>query len=92
VKITSNPAKRQATLADRGLDFNDAAFVFADRTIEFEDLRKPYPERRFVSVGHLHGRMVIVVWTPTPQGRHVISMRKCNDREQTKYGVRFDGE
>jgi uncharacterized DUF497 family protein len=33
----------------------------------------------------LHGRMVIVVWTPRGEDRHVMSMRKANDREQAKY-------
>jgi uncharacterized DUF497 family protein len=34
--------------------------------------------------------MVMVVWTPHREERRVISMRKCNAREQAKYGPRFD--
>jgi hypothetical protein len=34
--------------------------------------------------------MVMVVWTPRKEARHVISMRKCNDREKTIYQKRFD--
>jgi len=32
--------------------------------------------------GFLADRMVMVVWTPRKEARHVISMRKCNDREK----------
>ncbi|MFZ0604911.1 MAG: BrnT family toxin [Roseiarcus sp.] len=31
----------------------------------------------------------MVVWTPRGDARHIISMRKCNAREQTKYGQRL---
>jgi ribosomal protein L34 len=34
-------------------------------------------------------RMVIVVWTPTEDGRRIISMRKANDREQARYSHRL---
>jgi uncharacterized protein len=34
--------------------------------------------------------MVMIVWTPRDNTRHVISMRKCNDREKEIYQERFD--
>jgi uncharacterized protein len=37
--ITYDPAKRDWTLRERGLDFNDAAKVFAGLTIDIPDLR-----------------------------------------------------
>ena len=36
-KIALDPAKPQAAPDDRGLNFADAAFVFADQTITVED-------------------------------------------------------
>jgi hypothetical protein len=42
-----------------------------------------------MTVGHLRGRMVIVVWTARGDARHVISMRKANDREQARFANRF---
>jgi uncharacterized DUF497 family protein len=33
--------------------------------------------------------MVMVVWTPRDEARHVISMRKCNEREKAIYQKRF---
>jgi uncharacterized protein len=90
VKVTFDPAKRQAALDDRGLDFADAEIVFGGLTLTVQDTRKDYGEDRFQTVGYLAGRMVMVVWTPRGQARHVMSMRKCNEREQTIYQKRFD--
>jgi uncharacterized DUF497 family protein len=56
VTITFNPDKRAATLADRGLDFQDAAIVFGGRTYTLEDRRFAYPERRYQTIGFLAGR------------------------------------
>jgi len=92
VKITFDPAKRETTLRERGLDFADAAKVFAGVTIDIPDLRRDYGEVRTISVGHLNGRMVIVVWTPRGGARQVISMRKANDREKARYGQRHEEE
>lgn len=90
MKITCDPAKRAATLAERGLDFGDAVEVFAGDTLDFPDNRRDYGELRVVTVGHLRGRMVIIVWTPRGGARHVISMRKANAREKARFGKRFE--
>ena len=39
MRITFDPAKRDATLAERGLDFADAAIVFSGTTLEVEELQ-----------------------------------------------------
>lgn len=90
MEITFDPAKRQAALTERGLDFVDAAIVFAGLTITVEDLRREYGETRYQTVGFPADRMVMVVWTPRGEARHVISMRKCNGREKAIYQERFD--
>ena len=89
MKITCDPAKRAATLIDRDVDFLDAEQVFAGRTLTVQDTRRAYGEARFQTVGFLAGRMVMVVWTPRGDARHVISMRKCNAKEQKRYSRRF---
>lgn len=91
MRITFDPAKRAATLELRGLDFLDAEKVFADRTYTQVDRRIDYGELRYQTVGFLNGRMVMLVWTPRPPDeRHVMSMRKCNDREQKAYRQRLE--
>ena len=91
MKITFDSAKRLQTLADRKVDFEDAAQVFAGHTLTVKDDRFDYGEDRFQTLGFLAGRMVMIVWTPRGDARHVISMRKCNDREQARYAHRFEG-
>jgi len=75
MRITFDPAKRAKTLADRGLDFADAAKIFAGMTLEVEDTRKDYGETRIICFGYLEGRMVVVGYTPRGSGRHVFSMK-----------------
>ena len=86
MRISYDPAKRELTLKERGLDFMKAAEVFAGHHFTTEDLRHPYPEPRWISVGLLDHRMVIVVWTARGDTeRRIISMRKANEREQARF-------
>ena len=82
MRITFDPAKRDKALSERGLDFDDAALIFAGVTLEIEDTRKDYGEVRVICYGMLEGRMVVVGYTPRGAGRHIFSMRKANEREQ----------
>jgi len=84
MRITFDTAKRARTLKERGLDFADAAEVFAGSTLTLLDDRSDYGEARFQTYGVLAGRLVVVVWTPRGKARRVISMRKCNGREEKK--------
>ena len=63
--------------------------MFDGLSITFEDDRFAYPEARFATYGLLDGRMVAVIWTEAPAGRRIISMRKANEREQSKYRGRL---
>jgi uncharacterized DUF497 family protein len=89
VRITYDRVKRDRTLAERGLDFEDAAVVFKGITVEVVDERKSYGERRIICYGLLQGRMVVVGYTPRDRARHVFSMRKANLREQARLAPLF---
>jgi uncharacterized protein len=90
VKITFDPAKRGATLKHRGLDFADAAEVFAGDFVVIPDDRRHYRELRLISAGFLRGRMVVMVWTPRGDARHIISMRYCHGKEEKVWRKRMD--
>jgi uncharacterized DUF497 family protein len=90
ILISFDPDKRNRTLAERGLDFADSVQVFEGPTYRFPDDRRDYAEERTVTVGYLDGRMVVIVWTPRGAIRHIISMRKANDREQKRYRKYLD--
>lgn len=89
-KITFDPAKRDRTLRERGLNFLDADQVFDGLMLESPDDRRDYGELRMMTVGYLRRRMVIVCWTPRGDARHVFSMRKANDREKANYGAEIE--
>jgi uncharacterized protein len=89
MRISYDLAKRAITLAERGLDFEDAVAVFEGETVEIEDTRRDYGEQRFICYGLLAGRMVVVGYTPRGAVRHIFSMRKANEREQTRLAPYF---
>lgn len=89
MKIEYDPAKRAATLAARGLDMADAGAMYEAPHLTFPDRRQDYGEERWVTVGFVEDRLVVVVWTPRGDAMRVISMRKANGREERRYGERL---
>ena len=84
MRITFDLAKRRAALAERGLNFADAAHVFEGPTLEVEDRRRDYGETRIICFGYLAGRMVVIGYTQRGTARRVFSMRKANAREKAR--------
>ena len=84
MRITCNPAKREWTLRERGLDLRRAKEVFAGLHLTRADERRDYGEPRFISAGWLKERLVVLVWTPRGKARRIISMRHCHEREAKK--------
>lgn len=83
---TWDEAKRVKTLAERGLDFADAEQVFLQpKRFTISDARRNYGEPRFITMGMLQDRVVVVVWTPRDGDRRIISMRKANAREVRQF-------
>jgi uncharacterized DUF497 family protein len=91
MEIEFDPVKRDETLRRRNLDMADAAIVLTGPTLTIPDDRYDYGEDRFITIGKLHERMIILVWTMREDAYRIISMRKANDREQEEYGSRLAG-
>jgi len=68
-----------------------AAEMFDSDVLTVPDERLDYGEPRFITIGRLDRRMVVLVWTPRGGDRCIISMRKANEREQAAYGSRLGG-
>ena len=56
-------AKSDANLDERGFDFAFASLIFDGLTVEVEDRRKDYGERRVVAIGVADGVHLTVVYT-----------------------------
>ena len=84
MRITCDPAKRELTLQERGLDMHRASEVFAGPHFTRADDRQDYGEPRFITAGWLDSRLVVFAWTPRGTARRIISMRHCHEREAKK--------
>ncbi|NET57555.1 MAG: BrnT family toxin [Symploca sp. SIO2E6] len=82
MQFTWHEPKRQSNLKKHGVDFNDAERVFSGPTFTFEDDRMPYGEQRWVTLGLLGMRVIVIVHTETKDEIRIISMREADKNEQ----------
>jgi uncharacterized DUF497 family protein len=80
--------KRQKALDAGRPDFADVERIDFSAAQTGPDLRKDYGEMRYLTTGYLDGRLVVVCWTPRNGRTRIISLRKANDREITRYQTR----
>lgn len=78
--------KRQSNLLKHGLDFRDAFRVFDFFVLTALDVRQDYGEDRWVSVGMLEGRYVVLIHADAPnETPRLISFRKATTHERARY-------
>jgi uncharacterized protein len=82
--------KNQSNLEKHGLDFQDAELIFSGKVITFIDDRYDYGEKRFITLGEVENRIVVVVHTQRGFTVRIISMRKANEREKKIYFKRLE--
>ena len=85
MKITFDPAKSASNEVVRGLPFALAEHFDWSTAAIVEDTRADYGERRFQAVGFLDEHLCMLVFTPRNEAVHVISLRRANHRERTRY-------
>ena len=78
--------KNQSNINKHGFDFADAHRIF-DLPIFIDiDDREDYGEDRWVGIGLLDGRVIVVVYTePDRETIRIISLRKALSYEQRHY-------
>lgn len=82
MRYTWDEAKRRRTLERRGLDFSRVREVFDGPTFTVEDERWDYSEDRWVTIGLLDYKVVVIVHTESDDEIHVISLREATRNEQ----------
>jgi uncharacterized protein len=88
VKLSYDPVKRDTTLTERGLDFEDASAVIdGPNALTAVDDRLDYGEERLVTYGWLRNVAVALVWTKRDDGRRIISMRRMHEEETDHVGL-----
>ena len=74
--------KNRENIRKHGLDFADAPMAFDGPVLARLDTRQDYGEDRWVGIGLIHGRVVVLVFAqPRPEAIRVISLRKATKRE-----------
>lgn len=87
VPVTYDPAKSKRNEAERGLAFGLADEFDWSTALIAEDTRKDYGERRYQAIGMIGEDLHMLIFTPRDGAVHVISLRRANQRERTRYGT-----
>ncbi|HMN74288.1 MAG TPA: BrnT family toxin [Rhodoblastus sp.] len=85
VTLEWDERKREKTLAERGLDFADVAAADWDIAFTVEDVRTDYNEVRFVTMAPIGNRLCVFAWCRRGDALRVISLRRANERERSRY-------
>lgn len=86
MKFEWDDQKNEANIAKHELDFTDVPRIFTLPLRIALDERKNYGEARWVGLGMLDGRVVVVVFTePDEETIRIISLRKALPYERKRY-------
>jgi uncharacterized protein len=85
VRVHFDPDKNERNLRERALSFARAEEFRFDSAVIFIDSRKQYGETRYVALGLLDERLHVLCFTEAEDGIRVISFRKANSREVSRY-------
>jgi uncharacterized DUF497 family protein len=85
VRFEWDEAKRESNILKHGIDFTDAEKVFEGGTVTILDDRFDYGEDRFITLGLLDARVVVVIHTETDAVIRIISARKATKNEEISY-------
>jgi uncharacterized protein len=78
--------KNKSNQRNHGLDFIEARRVFTPSLFVDIDDREDYGEERYIGLGLLDGRVVVVIFTqPDEDTVRVISLRKATPYERQQY-------
>jgi uncharacterized DUF497 family protein len=78
--------KRRANVQKHGLDFADAGELFAAPMLVALDDREDYGEERWIGIGMLRTRIVVVVYAERGAANiRIISLRKALLHERRSY-------
>ena len=77
--------KRQANIQKHGIDFSDVPELFDGEVVIIPDTRFEYGENRYIALGVLKGRVMVIAYTERGDNIRIISVRKATKNEQIYY-------
>ena len=90
--VSFDEAKSEKNRTVRGLPFDLAQEFDFSTAIVREDIRISYGEHRYQAIGDLLGTICFLVFTPTPDGIRVISLRLASRRERSAWSANQPGQ
>jgi hypothetical protein len=90
VQIVFDPAKAALNREKHGVFLRAAARLRWDRVLAKPDMRFDYGEPRQIGYGPIGQRLYCVVFVNRGPMRRVISLRKANSREISRYEKQID--
>ena len=87
MRVSFDEAKSERNEAERGLPFHLASAFDWSTALVLQDTRRAYGERRFQAIGLIEQHLHVLVFTPRSDALHVISLRRANRRERTRYAA-----
>ncbi len=85
MKFTHDPNKQIKNIEKHGVSLTDAEHLDWDSLQAKPDTRQNYGELRMIGYALWDERLYCVVFTDRGVSRHIISLRKANNREQVNY-------
>ncbi len=87
VRLEWDEAKNQSNIRKHGLDFKDAFQIFSSPMLVRLDTRYNYDEVRWIGIGIIQNRVVVIVYVELPDGetKRVISLRKALAYERKRF-------
>jgi len=86
-RLTWDETKRRSNLKKHGLDFAHVADFDEDSALTVPDTRGrddpkfEYAEPRFIAIGLMRGKLVVLVYSETKTGWRIISVRLATAKE-----------
>jgi len=85
VHFAWNLEKAAANLIKHGVAFEAVFNMDFDTGLVRADVRLAYPEPRLVALAPINGRLFMLVYSIEPRRVRVISLRRANNREKSRY-------
>ncbi|WP_081755149.1 BrnT family toxin [Methylophilus sp. OH31] len=85
MKFSFTQLKNLSNIQKHGISLEDARLLNWNLLLFLEDERQDYGEVRLIGYAPLGNRLYCIVYTERNEVIHVISLRKANTREVTRY-------
>lgn len=85
MNIDFDSNKNQQNIAERRISFESVRWFEFDTAVIWKDDRRDYGETRYCALGYIGERIHHLTFTYRGEVVRVISLRKANHREVTKY-------